>query len=92
MAFSRAMIVSKSACGSFFHGSYESLKPAKSLDPFRLSHLRVFQRTLKKTDGLVVGFQWDRKRMPIFAPMRERKARRIGESGRRSVNDLRDHG
>src|SRR5687768_11995366 len=54
--------------------------------------LSPIERAPQKIHGFVVRFQRHGKWMPVFATMRERKARRIVKARRRAVNEFGNQG
>ena len=55
-----------------------------------LAELGALHGRFKNTDGFVVHFERDRKRMPVLAAVGDREACRIAEPARRAVDDLGD--
>ncbi len=95
----------RSGCVPLIHD--KSLERRPGYDPFKLTRLVIeplyclqfflaakrgfLNRGFQNPDRLVVHFDRNGIRMPILAAMRERKARRIAEAIRCSMNDLGHH-
>ena len=67
----------------------ERIKPRKTLELLGVAEPRRIERSPEETQRFVVDRQRHRKRMSVLAAVRECEPRRIGESCRGTVNDLR---
>jgi hypothetical protein len=73
-----------------FNSSRQTVKPPKALNLFRIPQSSRFQGTPQYCERFIVSLQRNWKRMAVFTAVRERKARRVGETARGSMYDFRD--
>ena len=55
----------------FFHHSGEAIKPAESIELFRMADLGLLQRAAQDCERFIIGLQRDREGMAIFSAMRK---------------------
>src|SRR5204863_2703143 len=70
---------------------HEFFKALHPVDFFGVANLGRIEAATKHVDRFIVGLERYGKRVTVLATEREGKASRIRKTGRRTMNDFRDH-
>src|SRR5689334_7667790 len=65
---------------TLFDGTGKSLETRESVEFLRITELGAIQRISQNGNRLIVGFERHRKRVAVFAAVREREARWVCET------------
>ena len=71
-------------------GSNKLIQTAEAVELVSVAEFCSIEGNSQPVEGLIVGFQRNRKRMAVFAAMGERKTRGISETAWRAMDDFGD--